>query len=120
MGRTYLFECFRCGYRARVSGGADRGEHFAVRTVACADCKALYDAVTEFKAHKPGGDFKVAPPFAAAFNRLPPRKTRERQKFNPACPVSPTHRVRTWNWPGKCPKCGMFMEWDGLPFRIWD
>ena len=120
MGRTYLFECPRCGYHARVSGGTDRGEHFAVRTIACSDCKQLFDAVTEFKAHKSGSDLKVAPPFAAAFNRLPPRKIKERQKFKPACPVSPAHHVGAWNWPGKCPKCSMYMERDGLPFRVWD
>jgi len=34
----------------RVSGGAGAGEHFAIQTIVCADCKELYDAVTEFKA----------------------------------------------------------------------
>ena len=50
MGRTYLFECSKCGYHARVAGGAAEGEHFAVQTIACADCRALHDAVTRFKA----------------------------------------------------------------------
>ena len=49
MGRTYSFECSRCGYRVRVAGGADEGEHFAVQTIACADCKELHDVVTRFK-----------------------------------------------------------------------
>ena len=123
MGRTYLFECFRCGYRARVSGGAGAGEHFAVQTIVCADCKELYDAVTEFKATTSpmaGGSNKTAPQFAAVLNRLPPRGVRPRLKFKPACPVSPLHRVRVWNRPDKCPKCGMFMEQNGLPFRLWD
>ena len=123
MGRTYLFECFRCGYRVRVSGGAEEGEHFAVQTVSCADCKELYDAVTEFKATVfpiAGGSNKTAPGFAAVLNRLPPRGARQRLKFKPACPVSPLHRVRAWNRPDKCPKCGMFMEQNGLPFRLWD
>jgi hypothetical protein len=122
MGRTYLFECFRCGYRVRVSGGADDGEHFAVQTIACADCKELYDAVTKFKAaaFKTGDACLTAPNFAAVFNRLPPRAPREWLNFKPACPVSPRHRIRAWNRPDKCPKCGMFMEQNGLPFRLWD
>ena len=66
MGRTYLFECSKCGYRARVSGGADRGRHVVVQTILCADCKELYDAVIAFK---PSGHWefhpKTAPKFAA-------------------------------------------------------
>jgi len=123
MGRTYLFECFRCGYRAWVSGGAGAGEHFAVQTVSCADCKELYDAVTEFKAAASlvaGGGNKIAPGFAVALNRLPPRGARPRLSFKAACPVSPLHHVRAWNRPDKCPKCGTFMEQNGLPFRLWD
>jgi hypothetical protein len=123
MGRTYLFECFRCGYRAWVSGGTGAGEHFAVQTIVCADCKELYDAVTEFKATTStvaDGSNKTAPGFAVMLNRLPPRGARPRLKFKPACPVSPLHRVRAWNRPDKCPKCGMFMEQNGLPFRLWD
>ena len=123
MGRTYLFECFRCGYRARVSGGVGTGLHFAVQTIVCADCKELYDAVTEFKttaATAADGNIKTAPGFAAVLNRLPPRGARPRLKFKPACPVSPKHRVRAWTRPDKCPKCGMFMEQNGLPFRLWD
>jgi hypothetical protein len=49
MGRSYWFECSKCGYRAKVSGGADRGFHFYVQTIACGDCKQLYDAVTRLK-----------------------------------------------------------------------
>ena len=122
MGRTYLFECFRCGYRARVSGSAGVGQYFAVQTIVCADCKELYDAVTEFKAATPAaeGSNKAAPGFAAVLNRLPPRGMQPRLKFKPTCPVSPLHRVHAWNRPDKCPKCGMFMEQNGLPFRLWD
>ncbi|MGB7745729.1 MAG: hypothetical protein WBN75_00370 [Verrucomicrobiia bacterium] len=123
MGRTYLFECFRCGYRAWVSGGAGAGGHFAVQTIACADCKELYDAVTEFKAttfSMAGGGNKTAPGFTTVLNRLPPQGARPRLTFKPACPVSPLHQVRAWNRPDKCPKCGEYMEQNGLPFRLWD
>jgi transcription elongation factor Elf1 len=49
MGRSYWFECARCGYRAKVSGRVDRGFNFFVQTIVCRDCKELYDAVTRIK-----------------------------------------------------------------------
>ncbi len=137
MGRTYLFECCRCGYRANVSGGVDRGFHFAVQTILCYECKALHDAVTELKVPTapalarwklktnrldaaPGPT--KAPTFHAALNRLafPGVKRFRWLRFKPACPVSARHRIRDWNQPGKCPKCGALLECNALPFRIWD
>lgn len=49
MGRTYLFECAKCGYRTQVAGGAERGYHVAVQTIQCLECRELRDAVTELK-----------------------------------------------------------------------
>ncbi len=121
MGRTYLFECSKCGYRARVSGGADRGRHVAVQTVLCADCKELYDAVIEFKPSSPGEIRpKTTPRFAAFLNRLPPRGGRRWVKLKLACPSSVRHRIRLWKQPDKCPKCGTFLEPGAIPFRRWD
>ena len=122
MGRTYLFECSRCGYRAYVAGGAAEGEHLAVQTIACADCKALYDAVIRFKASPRPGENPpgTAPKFVAVLNRLPPRGVRQWLKFKPACPVASWHRIRPWKQPDKCPKCGIFLELNAIPFRIWD
>jgi hypothetical protein len=142
MGRTYLFECSKCGYRARVSGGADRGFHFAVQTILCRECEELYDAVTElkipdarpallaaglapFRREGPTGARKknMRPPaFASALNRLPPPGARQFRwlNFEAACPVSLRHRVEKWTQPGKCPKCGYFLEPNAIPFRIWD
>jgi hypothetical protein len=121
MGRTYLFECSGCGYRARVSGGADRSERMAVQTILCADCRELYDAVVEFKVSRQKENHpKTAPRFSVLLNRLPPRGARKWIKLKLACPVSPLHRVRMWNQPDKCPKCGVYLELDGKPFRIWD
>jgi len=122
MGRTYSFECCKCGYQVRVAGGAGAGEHFAVQTIACADCRALHDAVVHFKPslRQEENPPPAAPPFAAMLNRLPPRGARPWWKFKPACPISPRHRVRSWKQPDKCPKCGNFMEPGALPFRIWD
>jgi hypothetical protein len=142
MGRTYLFECSKCSYRARVAGGAARGFHFAVQTILCCECKELYDAVTElktalarpailitgaapFRREKPAGARKKVmrpPTFQSALNRLLPVGARHVRwlNFKAACPVSPRHRVREWNQPGKCPKCGLFLEGNAIPFRIWD
>ena len=122
MGRTYLFECSKCGYHARVAGGAAEGEHFAVQTIACADCRALHDAVTRFKAASRPREsaLKTAPKFAAMLNRLPPRGARQWLKFKPGCPVIAWHRIRPWKQPDKCPKCGNFLEPNAIPFRIWD
>jgi hypothetical protein len=139
MGRTYLFECSKCGYCARVSGGADRGVHFAVQTILCNECKELHDAVTELKVPVPANaaldrwKLKTSrldsvkapdrpPTFLTALNRLPPAGAKRFRwlRFKAACPVSPRHRIREWQQPGKCPKCGVFLEGNALPFRIWD
>lgn len=137
MGRTYLFECSKCGYRAKVSGGADRGLHFAVQTISCADCKELHDAVTDLKVPvvPPVGRWKLKtarldspkiptppPKFQAVLNRLLP-KTGGRFRwirFKPVCPVAAYHRVKEWQQPGHCPRCGIFLECNALPFRRWD
>jgi hypothetical protein len=121
MGRTYFFECSECGYRARVSGGADRGEYIAVQTISCANCKELYDAVVEFKAsQQKENPPKAAPEFAVLLNRLPPRGTRKWIKLKLACPISALHRIRAWKQPDKCPRCGVCLGPGGMPFRIWD
>ncbi|MBE0542392.1 MAG: hypothetical protein IH623_13485 [Verrucomicrobia bacterium] len=137
MGRTYLFECPRCGYRAKVAGGADRGFHFAVQTILCLECKELYDAVTELKvpfapalsrwklktSRLDSVKAPVAPPtFQAALNRLAFTGVKRFRwlRFKAVCPISARHRVRDWKQPGKCPKCGILVECNALPFRIWD
>jgi hypothetical protein len=137
MGRTYLFECPKCGYRARVAGGASEGAHFAVQTILCHDCKELHDVVTALKVAEPtpaalprepqwlrsATRAALAPPsFSAAFNRLPPRSARPLHwlRFPPGCPVSPQHRIREWKTPDLCPRCGTFLEPSGLPYRVWD
>ncbi|MDD1651143.1 MAG: hypothetical protein LUO80_12255 [Methylococcaceae bacterium] len=140
MGRSYWFECPKCGYRTKVSGRADRGLSFFVQTLLCRDCKELYDAVTRLKVpDEPGGlrtlagldrvkfmkpsPVIIAPPtFQAVLNRLPPKGVK-RYKWLPVklqCPVSALHRVRSWNDPGPCPKCGVFLEKSALPYRLWD
>jgi hypothetical protein len=139
MGRSYWFECPRCGYRARVSGRADRGLDLFVQTILCRDCKELYDAVIRLKVEEgaasgrppassrsrgliPRGIANVAPTFQSALNRLPRLGANGSQwlKYNLQCPVSALHRVQAWNDPDRCPKCGVYLEKNALPFRIWD
>jgi hypothetical protein len=49
MGRSYWFECSKCGYRAKVSGKPDRGVDFFVQTISCQDCRELYDPVIRLR-----------------------------------------------------------------------
>ncbi len=140
MGRSYWFECPRCGYRARVSGRADRGLHLFVQTIACRDCRELYDAVIRMRvsqemvttARSGEGNrsrslmsrrsLNEPPAFQSALNRLAYLELKASQwlQFRLQCPVSALHRVQAWNDPGKCPKCGVYLEKNALPFRIWD
>lgn len=137
MGRSYWFECARCGYRAKVSGRMDRGINFFVQTIVCRDCKELYDAVTRIKvAAVPGmraeskrlgamnscGSERNPPTFQIALNRLTVTGARHFKwmQFPLQCPVMSFHRVQAWNDPDKCPRCGLYLEKNVLPFRIWD
>jgi predicted RNA-binding Zn-ribbon protein involved in translation (DUF1610 family) len=139
MGRSYWFECPRCGYRAKVSGGADRGLTFLVQTILCQDCRELCDAVTRLRVPDDSLKFgelagwrsarltsrrtlSAPPSFQAVLNRLP-QTGAKRFKWLPfklQCPVSAIHRVRSWNDPDKCPKCGVFLEKSALPYRLWE
>ncbi len=139
MGRTYLFECAKCGYRATVAGGVAQGPHLVVQTIHCLDCRELHDAVTELKVpasapEKPArwklkptlldagpGDEKP-PAFAVALNQLVVGSGKQFRwiKYKPACPVAARHRIRVWKQPGKCPKCGVFLDGGGTPFKVWD
>jgi hypothetical protein len=140
MGRSYWFECPKCGYRAKVSGRADRGLSFVVQTILCCDCRELYDAVTRLKVPDEWGGLGIfgglrqarfsrahrritAPPaFQAVLNRLPLTGAKRFHwlPFKIQCPVSAIHRVRNWNDPDRCPKCGIYLEKSALPYRLWD
>ncbi len=143
MGRSFWFECSRCGYRATVSGGADRGRDLFVQTISCRDCRKLYDAVTRLRVSEPTPPFggllrplaakarksKAAkskmdspPSFEAALSRLPCQGVRRSrwQHYKLQCPVSAIHRVSAWNDPDPCPQCGMVLEKNALPYRLWD
>jgi hypothetical protein len=140
MGRSYWFECPKCGYRAKVSGRADQGLSFVVQTILCCDCRELYDAVTRLKVPSElgglgtFGGWRMArwpktrprittpPAFQAVLNRLLPKGVKRLKwlPFEIQCPVSAFHRVRSWNDPDRCPKCGVYLEKGALPYRLWD
>jgi hypothetical protein len=140
MGRSYWFECPKCGYRAKVSGRADRGLSFVVQTLLCRDCKELYDAVTRLRVPDELGGWgnsgglhraklfkgcvriSAPPSFQAVLNRLPAMASGRFKwlPFHLQCPVSVAHRVRSWNDPDRCPKCGVYLEKSALPYRLWD
>lgn len=138
MGRTYLFECTKCAYRVTVAGGCESGRQIAVQTIHCLDCRELLDAVTAVKVPATGSNLKhwklkptaftsdpseeKPPKFADALNFLALGNTNRCRwmTYKPACPVSSRHRIRIWQQPGKCPKCGVFLECCGTPFKAWD
>ena len=140
MGRSYWFECPRCGYRAKISGRPDRGLNFFVQTIMCRDCRELYDAVTRLKVldgpaalgrrtewGRPKSSNlrptpSVPPSFQSVLSRLPYLGARPSRwlQFKLQCPVSALHRVQAWNDPGRCPRCGVYLEKNALPFRLWE
>ncbi len=140
MGRSYWFECPKCGYCAKVSGRAEQGLSFGVQTILCHECKELYDAVTRLRVpaelvglasfgglHKARSSrarprITAAPTFQSALNRLPSMGVKRSRwlQFKIQCPVSAVHRIRSWNDPDRCPKCGIFLEKSALPYRLWD
>jgi hypothetical protein len=141
MGKSFWFECEKCGYRATVSGGEDRGWMLQVRTISCQDCRQLHDAVVRLRVpdearrslYNATGLVKPAPlarpripqrppSFQAAVSSLPVRPARLQRwlRFPLQCPVSALHRVKPWTDPGGCPRCGLPLEKNAIPFRIWD
>ncbi len=133
MGRSYAYECPKCGLQAKVSGGADRGVLVWVQTISCRECKKLYDAVTRLKTDAlPEAEGKKqmrgrmgAPPALSlpdVLGRLRPTGQKRFRWFSLKlqCPISPQHRVEGWNDPGHCPKCGTYLEKSALPYRLWE
>jgi hypothetical protein len=147
MGRTFHFDCPRCHYQARVSGGADSGVNCAVQTIVCLDCCQLFDVFTRLRLRvdkdeptPPAVRAKssryllanalVIPPLWLMENpwsvfspkRRPsaPRKRWHWKDMKPVCPVADAHRIKIWNAPDRCPRCGNYLEKNGFPYRLWD
>jgi hypothetical protein len=121
MGRTFIFDCEKCGYQARAAGGLAEGLDVVAQTVHCTDCRALYDAVTAIRVPIEESHSR-APRLEEIIARLQltDRDSLRWQHFEPACPVAADHEVQEWRHPGKCPLCATFMEPSGLPFRVWN
>ena len=147
MGRTFHFDCPHCQYRALVAGGADTGVNCVVQTIVCLDCRRLFDVFTrlllrEDKAEPPPATAGAKsrrkllptgvniPPFwlvdnpwsVFASGRRSPAPPRQRRwaEVKPVCPIAGFHRIKIWNTPGRCPRCGNYLERNGLPYRLWD
>lgn len=125
VGKTYQIECPHCQYRAKVSGGADAGLNCEVQTIVCRDCRELMDVYVRIR--RRAGD-ALPPKFPGFFRpEIPPAILRDGKvgklvwkKFIPACPVDAKHRIEEWRDPGRCPRCGIYMEKNGFPFRVWE
>ena len=141
VGRTYHFECPHCRYRASVFGGADDGVNCVIQTILCRDCRELFDVFTRIRKRNSGlkteakRQKKLAEPISIPPMMLVQQVYREFQdqprprvpppatyweKMQWACPVSKLHRIEPWNNPGRCPRCGNFLEKNGYPFRLWE
>ena len=123
MGRTYIYECSNCDYNVKVAGGFSEGRDFAVQTILCDECGDLQDAVT--RARLPTGTDAAsaaqtpAPSFIEIVNKLPSMGLTWAE-YEPACLRFPSHQIREWKEPDRCPRCSAFMEPSSLPFRQWD
>jgi len=132
VGKTYLFECPQCQYRVKISGGADEGVHCEIQTVVCHECRQLYDIPLRQRRRDGAGDVVRFPGFQQP--DIPPVVLGESsvtpsdkplpllvwRTIEMICPVNPEHSVEPWRDPGRCPRCGNFMEKNGFPFRAWD
>jgi hypothetical protein len=121
MGQTYVFECEKCKYHTKVSGGRAEGLEFTVQTIFCHNCREVRDAVTFAKVPLESPESVTPPSITQLINRLllTGRVETRWQKYDLACVISPQHVVRPWKDPGACPKCGVYLERSAFPFRQW-
>lgn len=95
MGCIKEFICTDCGYSVESSGGRDYGMQCATTTILCEDCKKLYDVTIS-------------------------KQPWDTESFHePLCPKVKSHRIRLWNYPDVCPKCGGEMKL-GMNTTYWD
>jgi hypothetical protein len=120
MIRIFIFECEKCGYSVRSAGGLTEGLDLSAQTIVCEECKQLQDAVIAFKVDAGSGGLKSAPAFADVMNQLSITGPTRWEHFEAACSVDPRHRIREWKQPGKCPRCGVFIEPSPIPISQWD
>ena len=130
MGKSFLFECTKCGYRAVAAGGRTEGNDLKVQTIVCKDCRSIYDCVVSLRVDATPQFWKsfaglpqeVAPSVQSALARLrlSSIEASEWRECEPACPVDATHRFDLWTAPDRCPRCKAYLEGGGIPYRVWD
>jgi hypothetical protein len=98
MGTRYSFQCVSCRYRATVSGDYDMHDTKASVTIACPECRRLYDLELE---------------------PMPHFRTRGVDASLLVCPRSKGHRPKAWTHPGSCPRCGATMRLAEM-LSLWD
>ena len=138
VGRTFHLECPHCHYRTCSSGGVDEGVHCRIQTITCLDCRELFDVYTRIHRREPPIITKprfiepplIPPPMLVEkpVREFPgqPRLAMDEppvlrwEEVALACPRSKKHRIQPWNDPGRCPRCGVYLEKNGFPYRIWE
>jgi hypothetical protein len=77
---------------------------------------------TKVRGFGPRTNPKQPPTFLGALNRLSVTDARNTKwvQFPAQCPVASFHRIKPWTDPDKCPRCGIYLEKNALPFRIWE
>jgi hypothetical protein len=147
MGRCYAFTCPKCNFVAHVSGGEDGGMHCFTRTIHCLDCQDLFDVVTHLRQKRLGAfglrkgvglvnqapkSWLPLPLHTTCSGLVRKRDVRLTGKVLPAgrfarwlefhlqCPNGKRHRIQDWTAPGRCPRCGTFLDQTVVHYRIWD
>jgi len=147
MGRCYAYTCSKCEYTAKVSGAEDRGMDVFTRTIHCLDCRDLFDVVSHARQTRPAGLSKTLktpavqrrlwagvtwPAHATCSevvqrvgvrrpdHELPAASLTRWVTFRLVCPHGAHHRIERWSDPGRCPKCGTYLDRTLVPYRIWE
>ena len=110
MGQKFEFICPNCHYEAFVAGGFDCGMMSAFVTVACRDCRELYDVLVDQRTD--GDGFEVEEGDGEEGEGIP-------ALAGLACPKEAGHRIGLWEAAGACPRCGAGMQ-VGRPGPCWD
>jgi hypothetical protein len=113
----------------------------SIQTIFCHDCHELFDIFIRIRKREnaepvsPKSPSRLLraqssippamlienpwPEFEPARPRKPARKTFW-EDVKPKCPVSTIHRVEIWHDPGRCPRCGNYLEKNVYPYRLWE
>jgi hypothetical protein len=103
MGRSNQYACEVCGFRALVSGGADRGFFVRTQTMFCADCKTLADVVTD-----------------RTYDPTHPCSPLKDEELSRVCPRCSGRELKAWNDGDGCPLCGADKLINGGALELWD